>query len=217
MQYTLIIGNKNYSSWSMRAWLIMRFLGIPFDEVSIDLYQVKSRDKVRKLGGQTGLVPVLEADDIVIWDTLAIFEYLYESFPAVWPSGQEERALARSFCCEVATGMKALRDAMPVNTRGRNLKAEITSAVRQDINRVTEIWELCSEKYPGPWLMGQFSGLDIFFAPIVTRFRTYGVALDPVADSYCRTILDHPLVSEWCEAGKQDPTVIDMFELPEVV
>jgi len=117
--YTLILGQKNYSSWSMRAWLLLKLLQVPFEEVTVPLYRPQSRHDVRALGGETGLVPVLKDGDLAVWDTLAIFEHLHETYPAVWPANKRDRMLARSVCGEVHSGFNALRAAMPVNTRAR--------------------------------------------------------------------------------------------------
>ena len=212
MNYTLILGNKNYSSWSMRAWLLLRFLDLKFKEININLYTKTSRAEVKALGVQTGKVPALQDNDIIIWDSLAIVEYLYESFPAIWPQERDKRVLARSFCCEIHSGLNALRSAMPVNIRERGIGVEITDAVRQDIERVAEIWNFCTSSYSGPWLMGDFCVLDIFYAPVATRFRTYNVKLEPATQDYCDKILHHPLVTEWCELSKQDQSTLDIFE-----
>src|SRR5690242_2367534 len=123
LRVTLVLGQKNYSSWSMRAWLLLKTLGVPFDEVTVPLYSPEARDSVRALGGQPGLVPVLIDRGVAIWDTLAIFEHLYESHPAVWPVDRFDRARARSLSGEIHSSFSALRAAMPVNTRARNRRA----------------------------------------------------------------------------------------------
>src|SRR5687767_9775964 len=120
MRFTLVLGNKNYSSWSMRAWMLLRFVRAPFEERVVQLYKTGSRDEVKALGGQTGLVPVLKDGDTTIWDTLAITEYLYELYPVVWPESRVLRARGRSLSGEVHSSLNFMRDAMPVNTRGRN-------------------------------------------------------------------------------------------------
>jgi glutathione S-transferase len=133
MTFTLILGPKNYSSWSMRAWVLLRSLDVPFDEVTVPLYRGESREAVRALGGQTGLVPVLVDSGTAIWDTLAIFEHLYESHPAVWPASRVDRARARSISGEIHSAFHALRSAMPVNTRARGRFANRTAEVTADI------------------------------------------------------------------------------------
>ena len=210
MSYTLVIGQKNYSSWSMRAWVLLKALRVPFDEVTIPLYRQPSRAAVRALGGQTGLVPVLRDGDIAIWDTLAIFEHLYETYPAVWPVDRLDRARARSISGEVHSGFHALRAVMPVNTRARGRKVPMTDGVTEDIERVVSIWEEYGRK--SPWLFGEFSAADIMFAPIATRFLTYGVNVGDVAKAYMDRVLEHPLVAEWLRLGKEETDVIPQME-----
>lgn len=211
MKYTLIIGPKNYSSWSMRAWLLLKLLAVPFEEVTAPLYRHDSRAAVRTLGGQTGLVPVLVDDGMAVWDTLAIFEYLYERHPGVWPAGKSDRARARSLSGEVHSGFHALRSAMPVNTRARGRVANRTPEVDADIQRVVEIWNAPHDG--SPWLFGAFCGGDVMFAPIATRFQTYGVRLDGRAESYMDQLLGHPLVAEWLRLGQDESDVISTLEV----
>jgi len=163
------------------------------------------------LGGQTGLVPVLIDRGMAIWDTMAIFEHLYESYPAVWPADRFDRARARSLSGEIHSSFNALRSAMPVNTRARGRRAKRTAEVTADIERAVQIWE----GYQGgtPWLFGSFSGADIMFAPIATRFQTYGVQLEGVAKTYMDRLLDHPLVAEWLRLGQQEVDVIEVLEV----
>ena len=209
--YTLIIGQKNYSSWSMRAWLLLKMLGVPFEEVTVPLYRPESRHAVRTLGGETGLVPVLLEGSTAIWDTLAIFEHLYERYPAVWPSERLARARARSISGEIHSAFGALRSAMPVNTRARARRAVRTAEVEADIERVVAI---CNERGGGsPWLFGPFCGADIMFAPIATRFQTYGVQLEGHAKSYMTRLLAHPLVVEWLRFGEFENDVIVPLEV----
>lgn len=215
MSFVLILGNKNYSSWSMRAWLLMRFVQAPFEERVIDLYTDTSRDEVKALGGQTGLVPVLKDGDTTIWDTLAITEHLYERYPAIWPESRCLRARARSLCGEVHSSLNFMREAMPVNTRGRSRVANVTPDVERDLARVREIWTSCLEESGGPWLLGEFCAADVMFAPVATRFQTYGVATAGRSREYLERILAHPLVVEWLAAGRADRSRIEAFELPE--
>jgi glutathione S-transferase len=211
MTYRLVIGQKNYSSWSMRAWLLLRMLEVPFEEVTVPLYQVRSRDSVRALGGQTGLVPVLIDGATAIWDTMAIFEHLQERHPSVWPAKRPDRAHARSISGEIHSGFQALRSAMPVNTRARNRVARITTEVESDIERIKEI--LKSRSCGSPWLFGSFCGADIMLAPIATRFQTYGVQLEGAASAYLNNLLGHPLVVEWLGLGEAETDVIASLEI----
>ena len=210
MSYTLVIGPKNYSSWSMRAWLLLRWLEVPFETVSVDIYAPGCREAVRALGGEPGLVPLLRDGDLVIWDTPAIFEHLYEVHPQVWPAERADRARARSLCGEVHAGFNALRAAMPVNTRARGRRAERSAEVEADIARAAEIW---ARHAPGAWLFGAFGGADIVFAPIATRFQTYGVTLEGPAAAYQARVLSHPLVAEWLRLGKAETGTIPALEV----
>jgi glutathione S-transferase len=209
--FTLVLGQKNYSSWSMRAWLLLKTLEVPFEEVTIPLYRPESRGAVRALGGQTGLVPVLLDRGTAIWDTLAIFEHLYEQYPGVWPADKFARARARSLSGEIHSSFNALRAAMPVNTRARERRANRTAEVQADIQRIVQIWD----EYDGgsPWLFGPFSGADIMFSPIATRFQTYGVALQGSAKNYMVRLLEHPLVAQWLRLGQQEVDVIPGLEV----
>ena len=186
-------------------------LGVAFQEVTVPLYRPESREAVRALGGQTGLVPVLVDGGFAIWDNLAIFEYLYEHFPGVWPSDRSQRARARSISGEIHSGFNALRSAMPVNTRARGRRAARTAEVEADIKRAATI---CTAfKGGSPWLFGGFSGADIMFAPIATRFQTYGVQLDGAAASYTARLLEHPLVVEWLRLAREEVDVISCLEV----
>lgn len=207
--YILVLGQKNYSSWSMRAWLLLRFLQVPFEEVAIGLYTETSRAEVKALGGETGLVPVLKHGDLAIWDTLAIFEHLHEVYGRVWPPSPVDRARARSLCAEVHSGLNALRDAMPVNTRARNRTVQRTAAIEADITRVAEVWS----RLAGEWLFGDFGGVDIMFAPIATRFQTYGVELPNDARLYQEALLGHELVREWLALGAAETDGIPLLEV----
>ena len=211
MTYTLIIGQKNYSSWSMRAWLLLKTLDVQFDELTVPLYQPQSRDTVRALGGQTGLVPVLLDGDSAIWDTMAIFEHLHENHPIVWPPKRSERARARSISGEIHSGFHALRSAMPVNTRARNRLASQNTDVMLDIERVKEIWN--TRTTGSPWLFGAFGGADIMFAPIATRFQTYGIQLEGEPGDYMGRLLEHCLVAEWLRLGEAEMDVISSLEV----
>jgi glutathione S-transferase len=212
MTYTLVLGQKNYSSWSMRAWLLMRWLDLDFEVTTVPLYTDQSRISVRALGGETGLVPVLKAGDLVIWDTMSIFEYLEEAHGGVWPSDPAKRPRARSLAGEVYSGLNALRAAMPVNTRARGRQPSSSAEAEADIARVKEIWTQYPGRY-GSWLLGDFGAVDIMFAPIATRFQTYGVELDGAPGTYQAQLLAHPLVAEWLALGAAEQDVIHILEI----
>jgi glutathione S-transferase len=154
---------------------------------------------------------VLVDGDVAIWDTLAIFEHLHESYPAVWPADKADRARARSICCEIHSAFHALRSAMPCNTRARGRTAIRTAGVTADIDRVVEIWNLYGER--SPWLFGEFGAADIMFAPVATRFQTYGVDPEGVARDYMVRLLAHPLVAEWLRLGELETDTIAILEV----
>ncbi|MGI4747007.1 MAG: glutathione S-transferase [Janthinobacterium lividum] len=214
IDYTLVLGNRNYSSWSMRAWLLMRLAEVPFDVTMVPLYEAGSKAAVQKLGGETGLVPVLVADGQPIWDTLAITETLHEASPLIWPSDPVRRARARSYAGEVHSSLNALRSAMPVNTRARTRQPVIDDDVRADISRVCTIWARAGRHPEGPWLFGTFCAVDIMFAPVAARFQTYAIEPTAEASAYYNLLLNHPWVAEWFALGAAEVGMIPMFELP---
>lgn len=206
----LIIGNKNYSSWSMRAWMLLRLVGADFREIGIELYRPGARDEVRGFGGETGLVPVLRSDGHAIWDTMAIVEFLHERFPGVWPADSYQRARARSYAGEIHSGLNAVRNAMPCNTRARHRHTQRTPEVEEEIERVATIWAQAGDT----WLFDEYSAVDVLFSPVAARFRTYDVHLIGAANDYCQRLLSHPLAREWFALGEAETGVIEIFELP---
>jgi glutathione S-transferase len=211
----LVIGNKNYSSWSMRPWLLMRQQSIGFDEVQIPIRQPDSLE--RKLAySPAGKVPVLIDGDLRIWDSLAIVERLAEKFPEkrLWPTDSEARGIARSVCAEMHSGFTSLRARMPLNCRARRPEAGRGPGVQEDVDRICEIWHECRTRYGagGDFLFGDFTAADAMFAPVASRFQTYGVKLDDDAAEYAQTILATPAVREWVEAAQQEPWSIAKFD-----
>jgi glutathione S-transferase len=211
----LVIGNKNYSSWSMRPWLLMRQLGVEFEEVQISLRQADSMR--RKLSySPAGKVPILIDGETHVWDSLAIVERLAERFPEkqVWPTNPEVRALARSVSAEMHSGFTSLRTRMPMNCRARRPEAGRGPGVQEDIDRVRAIWRECRARHgaDGEFLLGEFSTADAMFASVVSRFQTYGVALDGVEAEYARTILALPAVVDWMQAARDEPWSIAKFD-----
>jgi glutathione S-transferase len=196
---TLVIGNKNYSSWSMRPWVAMTAFGIPFNEVRVLLDQPDTATRIADYSA-AGRVPVLIAGDITIWDSLAICEYLAEQFQELhmWPQDVAARAMARSVVAEMHSGFSGLRTAMSMNIRMHLPGRGRTTEAQGDIGRISEIWEECMSRYGHhQFLFGEFSIADAFFAPVVMRFRTYGVALAPALQAYCDRIQAHPAVARW--------------------
>ena len=216
MTLKLVIGNKNYSSWSMRPWLALRANDIAFEEVFIPLYTGEA-DKQRILDvTPSGKVPALVDGDITIWDSLAIIEYAAERFPQarLWPEDRAARAHARSISAEMQSGGVALRSECGMNLH-RPVKAIALSAdARANIARIQEIWIECRDRYgkSGPFLFGGFSGADAMFAPVVHRFSTFAIELAPVAADYMKTMMALPAFQEWTQAGLAETIVIEKFE-----
>ena len=208
---TLVIANKNYSSWSMRPWVLLRTLGIEFDEVQLKFGSDAHRDGIARWS-PTGLVPVLWLDGEPVWDTLAIAETVAERWPArqAWPTDARARAVARSVCAEMHSGFRALRGAMPMNIRGAYPGKGMNPDVRKDIDRVVDIWTACRERFGqgGDLLFGGFSIADAYYAPVVTRFATYAVELPQVARRYADAVLALPAVREWSAAGRAEPEFV---------
>ena len=197
----LVIGNKNYSSWSLRPWLAMKVFGIAFDEVRIPLYQPGSKERI--LGySKAGKVPILRDGDTVVWDSLAILEYLAERHPRLWPADRVERAQARAVSAEMHSGFAKLREHMSMNTRKRYPGKGRTLESLADVARIDEIWS----RAKGPFLFGAFCAADAMYAPVVLRFRTYEV--EPRNKKYMQAVLDLPAMREWIEAAEREPESI---------
>jgi glutathione S-transferase len=216
MALTLVIGNKNYSSWSMRPWLALRANRIAFDEVFIPLY-TGAADKKRILGfTHSGKVPALIDGDVTIWDSLAIIEYLAEKFPQarLWPEDRARRAHARSISAEMHSGFAALRNECGMNLHRPVGAIALSADARDNIARIQQIWIECRERYAefGPFLFGAFGGADAMFAPVVHRFRTYAIEVRPEARDYMDTMMSLPAFQEWTRAGLAETLVIEKFE-----
>ena len=217
MALTLVIGNKNYSSWSMRPWLALKACKIAFDEVSIPLY-TGDADKQRILKfTRSGKVPALVDGDVTIWDSLSIIEYAAERFPQarLWPEDVASRAHARSVSAEMHSGFMALRNECGMNLhRPVGAKALSTDA-RADVVRIQESWSECRARYGrgGPYLFGAFSGADAMYAPVVHRFWTYAVDVTSDVRDYMETMMALPAFQEWTRAGLAETLVIDKFEV----
>jgi len=214
-RYTLVIGNKNYSSWSLRAWLLMKQSRLVFDEVRVPLYLPSSKDTLRKYG-PSGKVPVLLDGDITVWDSLAIAEYLAERHPELqlWPAVEAQRAVARSISAEMHSGFSPLRSNMSMNCRGSFPGRGRTVEVAADIERIQRIWTDCRERFgtTGPYLFGTFTVADAMYAPVVLRFKTYAVQLSPVTQQYANAVFSLPALQEWVAAAKAETEVIPAFE-----
>lgn len=216
MTLKLVIGNKNYSSWSMRPWLALRASNIPFEEIFIPLYTGQA-DKDRLLSfSRSGKVPALIDGDLTIWDSLAIIEYLAERFPEakLWPQDRAARAHARSISAEMHSGFLPLRNECGMNLHRPVGGIALSEDARANVARVEEIWSDCRERYgkQGPFLFGAFSGADAMYAPVVHRFRTYAVKAGPVVQAYMETMMALPAFKEWTEAGLAETLIIEKFE-----
>lgn len=217
--FTLVIGNKNYSSWSLRGWLMARIAGIEFEEVVVPLDLPETQPTIRKYS-PSGRVPVLMHRGLAVWESLAIGEYLNDIKPeaGLWPSSVAARAHARSISTEMHAGFAELRDKMPMNIRASYPAKARTSTVRGEIERITSIWRDCRKRFSGAspkdegFLFGQISAADAMFAPVVTRLKTYSVPLDSDTDAYCKAVLAYPAMKEWMDAAKNEPWLIAAYE-----
>ena len=214
MHPQLIIGNKTYSSWSLRPWLAARHAGIAFDEVRIPLYTPDSSPQLQRYS-PSGKVPVWREGEFTVWESLAICEYLAEKAPTLWPADAKARAVARSVSTEMHAGFTALRTSMTMNARARGRCVEITPEAAADINRIEAIWLDCRSRFGagGPWLFGGFSVADAMYGPVVLRFVPYGVTRPGVVDEYIATFMADPHLQAWIAAAEQETEVLEQFEV----
>jgi glutathione S-transferase len=220
MALQLVIGNKNYSSWSMRPWVLMRQLGIAFDEVKLrfDFSEGSAFRQAVARVSPAGFVPVLVDDGFAVWDTLAIAEYLAERFPGVWPADAKARARARSVCAEMHSGFAALRGACPMNIEaslpevGAKVWAE-NDAVRRNVARIESLWADALHDSGGPFLFGAFSAADAFYAPVAMRFATYALPLSERSRGYMARLAAAPGVAAWIADARAEQDFLD-FEEP---
>lgn len=216
MSLKLILGNKNYSSWSLRPWIAMRHAGIDFEEEVIPLYESGSAGRIA-VYSPAGKVPILLDGDIVIWDSLAILEYVAEKFPKaqLWPADPKARAHARAISAEMHAGFVNLRRNCPMNMRRESRKRELTVEVAADIRRIEQIWTDCRVRFGdgGPFLFGAFSAADAMYAPVVSRFASYAIDVGSAAEAYMTSVMALPAWSEWREAGLVEPWVMPGNEL----
>ena len=204
---TLVIGNKNYSSWSLRPWLALRMAGLSFEEIRIPLYTPTSREEILR-HSSSGKVPILKHGAVTVWESLAICEYVAEIAPAarLWPEDRAARAHARSVSAEMHAGFAALRHALPMNVRVQGARIPLPPEVQVDLARIAAIWEKCRSRYGsgGTMLYGHFTVADAMFAPVVTRFMTYGVTLEGRAKDYLNAVWALPPLQEWVRAGAKE-------------
>ncbi len=217
----LILGNKNYSSWSLRPWLALAETGEPFEEEVIDLDQPGTKAAIAR-HSPAGKVPILVDGGITVWETLAILEYLAEKFPAaqLWPADPAARAMARAISSEMHAGFAALRAAAPMNLWRPHQARTVSAAVEADLRRIGAIWNQARARFGqgGPFLFGRFSNADAMFAPVATRILTYGLPVDAASAAYVETIHAMPSFRRWHAAALQETALItaDEIDWPEV-
>lgn len=210
----LVIGNKNYSSWSLRAWLMLKHAGVDFEEMRIALTIPGCQLKLSYFS-PSGKVPAYRDGGLNVWDSLSIAEYLYEKYPSLWPADKADRAHARSVSAEMHSGFMALRREMPMNIRARGRHVATSPELEIDIARIKTIWRdlRIQNEGIGPWLFGEYSIADAMFAPVVFRFLTYGVFEVGVIDEYMKTVMHDPLIQEWVKASELEHEVIVSYEV----
>jgi glutathione S-transferase len=222
MELKLIIGNKNYSSWSLRPWIAMKVAGIAFEEEVISLSATDFKARVGKVSG-TGKVPALVDGDVRVWESLAILEYLAEKYPRarLWPSDPAPRALARAIAAEMHAGFSPLRRHLPMNMWRPVMPRQLTPEVKANVRRIEEIWIDCRTRYGkgGPFLFGPFGAADAMYAPVVARFCTYAVEVAETARAYMDAVMALPAWGEWRAAALVEPWVLaeDEVDWPKVV
>lgn len=216
MSLKLILGNKNYSSWSLRPWIAMRHAGLIFEEEVIPLYEPGSRERVLKYS-PTGKVPVLVDGDMTIWESLAILDHLAERFPdtRLWPDDPKPRAHARAVAAEMHAGFSALRRNCPMNMRRVGRPRGLPPEVDADVRRIDEIWRDCRSRFGqgGPFLFGRFGAADAMYAPVVSRFASYAIAVSPASKTYMDAMMALPAWEEWGAAGVAEPWIMPGNEL----
>lgn len=209
----LYIGNRNYSSWSLRAWFLLAEAGIDFDEERLPLDTPEFEERIGAIS-PSRRVPVLVLGDEKVWDSLAIGETVAERWPdkGLWPSDSAARAHARSISAEMHSGFPDLRAAMPMNCRAMGRQVPLSSGLKADIDRIFAIWSDCAERYGGGWLFGTFSVADAMYAPVVLRFRTYGTNLPEPARAYADRVLQSRALQKWLAAAESETEVIEREE-----
>ena len=213
-QLTLIIANRNYSSWSLRAWLVMKYAGVAFEEILVPLDTPATREEIDRYS-PSGRLPVLLVDQLPVWDSLAICEYIHELTGKGWPRVAAARALARAVSAEMHSGFATLRSLWPMNARARNRRTATTAALAAEVERIDELWGDCRHRFGagGPWLFGEYSIADAMYAPVVLRFNTYGARISDTARWYMASVLEDTTLQQWLQAAKQEPWKIASEEV----
>ena len=215
----LIIGNKNYSSWSLRGWLACKQAGLAFEELQVPIYGddwAVTKKQNNEIAPSSGKVPVLWDGEAVVWDSLAIVEYLADKVgrERFWPKDDAARAMARSMVAEMHSSFLALRSQCPMNVRARVAGAQIDEAAKADIVRILTLWAEARARFGqgGPYLFGTFSAADIFYAPVVSRFMSYGIGVPGFALAYMEAVWSHEWLQSWIKAAEAEDWVIEQFE-----
>ena len=202
----LVIGDHNYSSWSLRPWLTLKQVGLPFEEISVRLRQATTKTDILKYS-PSAKVPCLIDGETLVWESLAICEYLAEIAPTLWPSERKARAEARAIASEMHAGFPSLRQEMPLDVRTSLPRPQLSPEAKADVARVIAIWEDCRRRYglKGPFLFGHFTNADAMYAPVVFRFQTYCIELPEASRRWSDTMLALPAMQEWHQAAAAEP------------
>lgn len=208
----LVIGNKNYSSWSLRPWLLLKYFDLPFSETLIPLRQARSHELLAE-HSPSFKVPVLVDEELTVWDSLSICEYISEHYldGRGWPSNPKDRALARSYCAEMHSGFHAVRNALPMNCRAAR-KVKLSEQCEHEIHRIDGMWQDALNRHDGDWLFGDFSIVDCMFAPIASRFVSYGIDISDASQAYTEQLLLLPAMQAWYEDATHEPYVMAACE-----
>ena len=211
---SLSISSRNYSSWSLRGWLLCKFAGLPFETVMLPVNDASARAELLLLS-PSFLTPCLTYEDVQVWDTLAIGEFLNEIVPeaGLWPADWAERSHCRSICGEMHSGFANLRAALPMNLKASHPGFKVWAGAQADVDRIAAIWRECLAASAGPFLFGELTVADAMYAPVCTRFATYDVALDPVCAAYRDRILALPYMKEWTAAAKLEPDEVEELDV----
>lgn len=214
--YTLVIGNKNYSSWSLRAWLLLTQFGIDFEEIRLPLHTEEFKQNIYRYS-PSGLVPLLIAEELHIWDSLAICEYIAEQYPEMycWPKQTNARAMARSVSSEMHSGFGQIRNCLPMNCRIETSIDTVSEELRNEIDRVCELWRSCmrSSARDGEFLFGGFSIADAMYAPVVLRFKSYGIDVGDIEAEYMESMLSLPSLQAWISGALAEEEIIEAYRL----
>ncbi len=212
----LVIGNKNYSSWSLRPWLLLKVNNIPFEEIRVPLFTEKTHDELKQYT-QAGKVPVLHDDGLHVWDSLAICEYISEKYldNTGWPDDLKLRSEARSYSAEMHSGFFEIRNQMPMNCRAINRNVEIDNKLKQEISRIDQIWSqlLSNHSNSEQWLFGRFTITDAMYAPLIFRFKTYDVALSKNSEQYLEKVYSNKFMQQWLVDARNESEIIEMAEV----